>query len=811
MTAYLKAVAQAAPHLVRVFSIGKSHQGRPLLVAEVTNRNLREGREKPGLWVDGGHQGWNMLGSMACLELLRFLISGHGRDEFLTDLVDHNAFYLAPRLAPDQMERCLADGSLAPQGGDLSSAPPRQFRRENPLGAWKPFKRDGRILVRRQPEDRSGPFYDLYRHLDSERLEALEVDDFPTLGAQRRLTEQLKHPSTRAVFEFLRSYSNIFGAVTTGGPGERLTLVAEGETRPQLELLAARLAELTGVTSGSATPDSHPSGSFLNWTYRALGIVALDCRIWSLPKAAGLADLDETDPFALEETQWLQLLRFCESEFPEHGFADWKAHSEAAAGQGEQGGWNWATSWLNPPPGPYLARELKRFSRLVLGLAAAGPRVAVAEVQERVVGWSQAAGGGAEPLRRLQVRIENRGFLPTCPLNCPAVSPDSLAATEDAGAVLSVRSATGGAELLIGSESTPLGEFQGLGYYRLEDGLPYPGSGYADAIARSVQREYLVRGSAEVEVEVRHPVAGVDFVTSRPSGQLHPPSFSGEAPFIPDTDTSSPGGSVGDPFEDVFPSFEELYHEEEPAVRPPAAPEPPPTPVQPPAAPPTPAAPPKPIPPAPLPQRVTPSPLPSPPSADGLEFDIPMPTQPLGGGIRKPSRVEFPTLAGTDLPEGGGAATSGPFPSAKPAKGRVFGTPPQKPGAGLPFGVSREDGPAAPEQPEPSGPADDGGDFAPLPLVKAAGATFESRRTKEPDEPLHAPIDDLFDSEDAFQPLAPTAHTSAEDSGAREGSLGEPDDLDSPSRPPARLSRMSAPQLLRRQRGTKGPPDPFGR
>src|SRR5688572_19260196 len=102
MTAYLRDVGKAAPHLVRVFSIGKSREGRPLLVAEVTNRNIKKGREKPGLWLDGGQQGWNLLGTMASLELLRFLVSGHGRDEFLTDLVDHNVFYIAPRLAPDE-------------------------------------------------------------------------------------------------------------------------------------------------------------------------------------------------------------------------------------------------------------------------------------------------------------------------------------------------------------------------------------------------------------------------------------------------------------------------------------------------------------------------------------------------------------------------------------------------------------------------------------------------------------------------------------------------------------------------------------
>ena len=159
MTHYLKAVSSAAPHLVRAFSIGKSKAGRPILVAEVTNRNLREGRQKPGIWIDGGHQGCHLLGSTACLELLRFLVAGHGRDEFLTDLVDQTVFYIAPRLAPDEMELCLKSGALVSQtaGEEKVSEVGRQFRVLNSLGSWKPFKRDNRVMVGRNPEDRKGP------------------------------------------------------------------------------------------------------------------------------------------------------------------------------------------------------------------------------------------------------------------------------------------------------------------------------------------------------------------------------------------------------------------------------------------------------------------------------------------------------------------------------------------------------------------------------------------------------------------------------------------------------------------------------
>ncbi len=289
MTNYLRAVGKAAPHLVRIFSIGKSRDGRPLLVAEVTNRNLKSGREKPGLWIDGGHQGWNLLGTMACLELLRFLVAGHGRDEFLTDLVDHSVFYLAPRLAPDQMEQCLANGAIVPQEYFGPEPQPLQFRTESPVGSWKPFKRDARVLVPRNPEDRTGPFYDLYRNLDSPRLRAMAPCDFPTRekagdGLPLRL------PSTKAVFEFLRSYKNIFGVVSNSGPGDSLRVLADTKDIHVYRSLGQRLGELSGLPFVSAQPGELGPGEFLTWSTEMRGVLSVDFYLWSLPKAAGLAE-----------------------------------------------------------------------------------------------------------------------------------------------------------------------------------------------------------------------------------------------------------------------------------------------------------------------------------------------------------------------------------------------------------------------------------------------------------------------------------------------------------------------------------------
>ena len=176
---YMRAVEEAAPHLVRLFSIGTSYEGRPLLLAEVTNRATGEGLEKPALWLDGNLQGAELAGSSACLEVLRQLASGYGRDANVTGLLDRCTFYIVPRLSPDGAEHCLTTGELVRSGTrpyPTEDARPGlhpcdvngdgrvlQMRVEDPLGEWKVSKRDPRLLVRRSPDDVQGPFYRLYR------------------------------------------------------------------------------------------------------------------------------------------------------------------------------------------------------------------------------------------------------------------------------------------------------------------------------------------------------------------------------------------------------------------------------------------------------------------------------------------------------------------------------------------------------------------------------------------------------------------------------------------------------------------------
>ena len=70
LTAILHQFAADHPQLIQVASIGKSHEGRDIWVATVTNAATGPAGEKPAFWVDGNIHSVEVSASAACLYLL---------------------------------------------------------------------------------------------------------------------------------------------------------------------------------------------------------------------------------------------------------------------------------------------------------------------------------------------------------------------------------------------------------------------------------------------------------------------------------------------------------------------------------------------------------------------------------------------------------------------------------------------------------------------------------------------------------------------------------------------------------------------
>ena len=149
LTRLLFDYSAAAPDLVQVQSIGRSHEGRDIWVVTVTNAATGDAGDKPAFWADGNIHAAELTASTTVLYYLHHLVTRYGQDREVTGLLDTRAVYLCPRLNPDGAELALADRPRHIR----SSTRPWPFDEEPVDGLTiEDVDGDGRVLSMRIPD-----------------------------------------------------------------------------------------------------------------------------------------------------------------------------------------------------------------------------------------------------------------------------------------------------------------------------------------------------------------------------------------------------------------------------------------------------------------------------------------------------------------------------------------------------------------------------------------------------------------------------------------------------------------------------------
>jgi hypothetical protein len=115
MVAHIHAVASAHPGIVRVFSIGKSYQGRDLWAAEVTS-DVGGNELKPEVLFDGVHHAIEALGGEMTIGILDLLADNYGKTTALgkrvTAVVNTRRVWIVFMVNPDGLQFTVSGGHL---------------------------------------------------------------------------------------------------------------------------------------------------------------------------------------------------------------------------------------------------------------------------------------------------------------------------------------------------------------------------------------------------------------------------------------------------------------------------------------------------------------------------------------------------------------------------------------------------------------------------------------------------------------------------------------------------------------------------
>jgi murein tripeptide amidase MpaA len=454
LTRLLHEFAAEYPHLFKVESIGKSHEGRDVWLVTATNFASGPDIEKPALWVDGNLHASEVAGSTANLYFIKSLADRYTKDSTVTECLDTRVFYIVPRVNPDGAEWALADrpklirSSTRPYPYDEESTEGLiadedidgdgrilTMRIVDPNGAWKAHPDDPRLMIRRDPVETGGTYYrllpeGLMRNYDGVTIqvkrpkEGLDLNrNFPV--AWRQENEQVgagpypvSEPESRNLVDFIVRHPNLTGVVTFhtySGVILRPYDDRSDEEMPAEDLwtfkkIGEKGTALTGYPNVSTYHDFryHPktvtTGGFDTWMYDHMGMYSWTVEIWAPMRQAGIKDYKFIDWYRehpLEDD--LKLMKWNDEALGGKAYVNWYPFDHPQLGRVELGGWDAYNSWVNPPL-EFLEKEVALFPDWIVWHLLISPRLALRQVEVKPLG---------EAAYRLRLVVENTGWLPT--------------------------------------------------------------------------------------------------------------------------------------------------------------------------------------------------------------------------------------------------------------------------------------------------------------------------------------------------------------------------------------------------------------
>lgn len=456
----MRAWAERHPDVVQLTSIGKSTEGRELLLL-VIGRD--RDRTRPAAWIDGNMHATELCGSSVALAIAEDVIALHTGEKTVRELPEHVCdrlrdvlFYVLPRMCPDGAEAVLREGRYVRSN-------PRDRRQHAPVARWLVGDVDGDglalvmrkrdpngdyveaepelgmpgVLLPRRIED-AGPFYKVYpegtiEHFDGTNipnphyLSDNDVDvnrNFPygwgpeheQIGAGRHA---MSEPETRAVVEFTGERPNIFAWLnlhTFGGCHIRpLGNAPDSKMNPadlgvynQLEVWGD---EFTGYPTVSGyheflyEPDKPLRGDVVDYAYHQRGVLAYTTELWDLFAQLGVA---RKKPFVdhyrtLTRKDLENLAKWDHDKNQSRLFRPWKKTQHSQLGEVEVGGMDTRVGLSNPPL-EMIASICEQHAKMFLRVAAMAPVLHIEHVRTTKLS------GDAW---RVEVAVENRGYLPT--------------------------------------------------------------------------------------------------------------------------------------------------------------------------------------------------------------------------------------------------------------------------------------------------------------------------------------------------------------------------------------------------------------
>ena len=426
-------LAKAYPDLVSMESIGKSYQGRDILVLTISNKKSGNPDHKPGYWIDANIHSIEIQGTEMALYTAWYLCEMFDENTFIRELLNEKTFYISPVINPDGREYFASagvpprsglipmdndrDGSLDEDGADDMNGDKNisQMRRKNPDGGFKTDLKDPRRMIRVEPGEK-GEYEVLGMEGTDNDGDGLVNEDgiggydgnrdwgfnwepnYVQSGADKYPFSQ---PENQAVLGFMLKHRNITGSQSfhnSGGMILRGPSIsgggAEAYSRADDAVINAIGKKGESIIPGykllTIWKDLYTVyGGELDWWHGAMGCFVFSNELWN----SYLMFYDTTNS---DQYEFDKLLLF------EDSFIPWQKVNHPVYGEVEIGGFS--KMFGRTHPGFLLESDAHRNAAFCIYNAFQSPKLEVSDIKVKKLSGN---------LMEVSARVENTRMLPT--------------------------------------------------------------------------------------------------------------------------------------------------------------------------------------------------------------------------------------------------------------------------------------------------------------------------------------------------------------------------------------------------------------
>ncbi len=444
----MKRLQAAFPKFLKLESIGKSFDGRDLMVMTINNPATGPESSKAGMYIEANVHGNEIQGGEVCLYTIWYLMENYGRIDDVTRLVDERVFYIIPTVNPDGRQYFMeGPGGNARSGhvpvdddndGLIDEDPPEdingngiieQIRKLVPGEGNYRISRTNPNVLEPVPFGEKGDYILLGQEGIDNDGDGLVNEDGPGSYDQNRnwpsdwqpdyvqngaMDYPFQLPEARAVADFLKARPNIAGVQSYHNNGGMILRGPGAEAVGEYPMTDVRFYDELGGNGERILPFYRyivlwsglytVHGGFIDWTNDGLGIPSFSNELWN-------GDQYFTSP-ALKEQQAdpaspiaPNVSRYYFDKYLEFGdeFVEWKPYDHPQFGQVEMGG-VWKKYQGRVPP-RFMNEELcHRNMAFSLYQAAEMPLIRMGETSVEKVGGD---------VYRVFVDITNPKVVPT--------------------------------------------------------------------------------------------------------------------------------------------------------------------------------------------------------------------------------------------------------------------------------------------------------------------------------------------------------------------------------------------------------------